>query len=236
VPLSETDQNSLLVLFGLDRFSFVYLEKTGSQTVRSWKVTGSEIVEAAYPLEEENAELSLPVLVRTHLPRQLTESPAFARGGLWETWLPFPFHTWGCAPTVEFAPQTRSDNADWWNSCVHARTAFEKFQERLFSAEISVVHFTGDTHPGLTLFFHSVRKRFLTAGKLVPLEGKSGSAFPHFEKMAAGYQKFEFHFPQKASLPEQLVEVIQQLLAETPESWARPIERPGSGVSTPFPL
>lgn len=236
LPLTPEDREAIQGIFGLNRFCFQYVEKVGSQTVRLWNVASAQ-TQAVFPSPSSDlADSDSPVLLRTHLAHQLAESPLYASAGLWDELLPFPLSAWGASSAVELSGKTESSSLPWWQAAVQARVAFEEFQARLFSAEISVVRFKGASEQEMVLFFHAVRKRFLVLGKLQPVEGTDWAKLPDLEKLAASFQRLELSFSLKETFPAQWQEVTSQLRSEPREASVCLAQPSPQSISTPLPL
>ncbi len=234
--LTNADRAVIADILGLNRFSFRVCEKVGAQTLRSWLVSEGG-TQADFPSPTTEGEISdCPVLVRSHLSSTLAESPAFPVRSLWDELLPFPISAWGAPTTVDFAGATESDCRDWWDASVLARAAFDEFQMRLFSAEISVVRLADGLGQEILLFFHAVRRRFLEQGRLVPFEDVPVGDFSGLKKHAASFQYLDFIFPKREFYPEQLAEIGSQLRHSEAN---RPVcmpENAAEALSAPFPL
>jgi hypothetical protein len=195
-PLTEADRWALLAIWGLDRFDFEYREKAGPLVLRGWKVEGTRC-EPLFP--ESTGDVSesgdRPTLVRTHLANQLAEGPLFAPVRLAEELLPFPHRLWMAAGTAEASGGIESSEKAWLATGLEWRALLDRLQERLFQAEISLLTWTRNGGPSLTLFAHCVRRRFLGLGRWEEGSDKRDE----LARLAASFQNLTVEIPGLAA-------------------------------------
>jgi hypothetical protein len=238
VSIDESTRVKVLAAFGLDRFLFAYQERVGSQILRSWMLEGATS-EAFFPATEGDAAQAddLPLLIRTHLPKELAEQPLFGVQGLWEELIPFPFRLWGAMNTAEASGGLESADTTWLQAGLDLRQIFQMLHDRISAAEITLLTLVPVEGEPLTLFFHSVRRRFLSLGRLASPEPMSDSA--DLAKLAASFQRLTIAIPSLANALEDQVAGIREAVAvavdgKSPTSPA--LEQSADTGPVPYPL
>ncbi len=202
VPVSEGNRKQVYRALGLEQFGFLYQERSSSQVLREWKVQGG-VVEVQSPLGTSKEGQSLPLLVRKHPGGLLAERPVMGPGEIWDLLMPFPFSYWGVQASAEAGGGVESSSSDWLRSIQKLREAFKGLEAVLHRAEVSLLSFDLSGPEPLTLFFHCVRKRFLSQGVLNGLD--LSRAPEQFSKTAASFQHLELLVPERAdTLSEQV--------------------------------
>jgi hypothetical protein len=237
-PLQEKDRAEVLAALGLDRFVFAYQERVGSQLLRSWIVEGA-FSEAFFPKATDDAAQAddLPLLIRTHLAKELAEQPLFAGQALWEELVPFPFRLWGALATPEASGGLESADKTWLKAGLDLRAAFQKLQDALFEAEISLLTLVPVEGDPLTFFFHCVRRRFLSLGRLASAEPTTESA--DLAKLAASFQRITLAIPSLANALEDQVAGIGEAIEQAVDSKASAslvLEPADASEPRPLPL
>ncbi len=237
-PLQEKDRAAVLAVLGLDRFVFAYQERVGAQLLRSWIVEGATS-EAFFPMANGDAAQAddLPLLIRTHLPKELAEQPLFAGQDLWEELVPFPFRLWGALSTPEASGGLESADKTWLQAGLDLRAVFQKLQDRLFAAEISLLTLVPVEGEPLTLFFHCVRRRFLNLGRVASAEPLAETS--DLSKLAASFQRITLAIPSLANALEDQVAGIQEaieLAVDAKASASLALEQVVDSGPRPLPL
>jgi hypothetical protein len=226
--LNEADRFLFLKILGLTGLEFRFTEKAGTHWIRHWRV-GIESIEPIFPDSQlDSAVDSAPHIQRTHPTFQLAEEPVYPKESLWDVLTPFPFCLCGSTPSAEASGHLTCSDAVFWQAAEALRSAVASLEQQLYCAEVSHLVLTNAKGDCLTLFFHAVRKRFISHGKLDSQSLADASAIAP----ASSYQKIEILFSSADSLLEQMANAVAGLQNATPQR-AKPFVStlPGAVVS-----
>ena len=201
--IAESDRRTIAASLGLDAFAFLLVEKVGHQVLRAthFHAGGHQAL-----LENETGlDTGLPRWIRHHGAQALAERALFTPETFAETLLPYPYRAWFERAGAEAAGRWECTNEDARAAVQQLAQAFETLEQLLHRAEISILQF-GNGPNRVRLFFHCVRKRFLSVGAIPPGEALDDTAL---RKLCAKFQSIEIEPLAKETLSAQAAEILR---------------------------